>query len=150
MISQKYQAINAIGAAANACANDPQVFEKGAYEESMHAITDAEAFFVDAIEGRILGKTPNPSYMHFDMAVAKLVLLFVECPVLYAQLMANICNGKPLTSYAGFISAHAFLKALTDDHGYVLEQKGDSAVITLTDGYLMGPASLYTFLSRLI
>lgn len=150
MSEQKQLAILALQAAVDDCKADPRIFEKGAYQHSMEAIEAAERFLIDSIEGRIIGSTTNDSYKNFDLAVTKLVLLSVEYSDLFDRLMANICHGHPLTSYVGLTGVHYFLRCLTDDHDYILNQNGEHAVIEIGDGYLMGPASLHAYLSHLV
>lgn len=150
MQEQKQLALLAVQAAVDACRVDPQIFEKGAYQHAMDAIADAERFLVDAIEGRVIGATTNRTYKNFDLAVTKLVLLSVEYGGIFDLLMSRICDGKPLTSYAGLTAVHCFLRCLTDDHDYILNQSGEHAVIEVGDGYLLGPASLHAYLSHLI
>lgn len=150
MNDQQQLAILAVRAAAEACRSDPAIYEKGAYLECMKIIAEAERYLVDAIEGRIIGDTPNPVFKHFDMAATKLVLLSAEFSKLFDQLMANICLGQPFASYVGFVATSCFFRALSDDHDYVLDQSSDNAVIVVADGYLLGPASLHAYLSHLI
>lgn len=150
MSDQKPLAILAVQAAAEACRSDPAIYEKGAYLECMKIIAEAEKYLVDAIEGRIIGDTPNPVFKHFDMATTKLVLLSVEFSEVFDRLMINFCLGQPFASYVGFVATSCFLRALSDDHDYVLARDGDNEVIVIADGYLLGPASLHSYLSRLI
>jgi hypothetical protein len=150
MNDQQQLAILTVKAAAEACRSDPAIYEKGAYQECMKYIAEAETYLIDAIEGRIIGETTNRTYQHFDMAVAKLVLLSEEFSEVFDRLMINLCLGQPFASYVGFVATSCFFRALSDDHDYVLDQSGDNAVIVVADGYLLGPASLHAYLSRLI
>jgi hypothetical protein len=151
MNEQQQLAIFAVQAAAEACRTDPAISAKGAYQECISSIAEAEKYLIDAIEGRIIGDSPNPAFKHFDMATAKLVLLSVEFSEVFDRLMANICLGQPLASYTGFVATFCFMRALSDDHDYVLSRDdSDSAVIEIVDGCLLGPASLHAYLSRLI
>ena len=149
MKDQKALAYLAVKAAADACRADPESFRKGAYLDSMKAIEDAESYFIKAIEGSPI-EVPNEAYRKFDLAVTKLVLLSVEYPELYHSLMVNVCHGKPFSSYAGFIATHWFFRLLSDDHDFVLVEDADKAVIEISDGHLVGPASLHSFLSKII
>lgn len=150
MNEQKQLALIAVQIAAQACRVDPKIYEKGLYDESITAINKAERYFIDAIEGRILSDAVNERYMHFDLATAKLVMLSVEFSDVYDTLMSNICDYHPFDSYIGFISIHGFLRALTDDHSYVLDREGSSDIIVIEDGYLLAPAPLYQYLSHLV
>jgi hypothetical protein len=150
MNDQQQLAILAVRAAAEACRSDPAIYEKGAYLECMKIIAEEEKYLVDAIEGRIIGDTPNPTFKHFDMAATKLVLLSAEFSEVFDRLMINLCLGQPFTSYVGFVATSCLFRALSDDHDYVLARDGDNEVIVIADGYLLGPASLHTYLSRLI
>lgn len=150
MDEQKQLALLAVQAAAEACRTDLKIYENGAYQDCIQAIADAERYLIDAIEGRVIGETPNPAYKNFDLAVTKLVLLSVEFSEVYDLLMANICDGKPLSCYSGFVAIHWFFRLLSDDHSFVLVEDGDKAVIEIRDGYLIGPASFHSYLSKII
>lgn len=150
MNEQQQLAIFAVKAAAEACRSDPAIYEKGAYQVCISVIAEAEKYLIDAIEGRIIGETTNRTYKNFDMAAAKLVLLSVEFGEIFDRLMVNICLGQPFASYTGFVATSCFFRALSDDHDYVLAENGEHPVIVIEDGYLLGPASLHSFLSRLV
>lgn len=150
MDDQKQLAGLAVQAAADACRADHAAFKKGSYLESMTAIENAERYLLDAIAGRIIGDCPNEAYRNFDLAVTKLILLSVEFPELYDALMANVSDGKPFASYAGFISIHWFFRLLSDDHSFVLSESADMAAIEIMEGHLIGPASFHSYLSKII
>lgn len=150
MDDQKQLARLAIQAAADASRADSDCLLKGAYADSMQAIADAERYLLDAIDGLVIAESPNEAYRNFDLALTKFVLLSVELTELYDALMANVCDGKPFTSYAGFIAIHWFFRLLSDDHSFVLVEDGDKAVIEIMDGYLLGPASFHSYLSKII
>lgn len=150
MSEQKQLALVAVQIAAEDCRVDPKIYEKGLYEESIKAINEAEQYFIDAIEGRILANVANGSYKNFDQATAKLVILSVEFSEIFDALMANICDYKPFNSYIGFTCVQTFLRVLTDDHSYVLDREGDEAIIVIEDGYLLSPSTLHDYLSHLV
>lgn len=150
MNEQQQLAILAVRAAAEACRSDPAIYEKGAYLECIKIIAEEEQYLIDAIEGRIIGDTPNAFFKHFDLAATKLVLLSVEFSQVFDRLMINLCLGQPFASYVGFVATSCLFRALSDDHDYVLRHEDDNAVIVIADGYLLGPASLHSYLSRLI
>jgi hypothetical protein len=147
---QADQALTILRVAVAAAQADPEACQRGQYRDSMLNIDLAERFFFEAVQGLLLVDTPNEGYHGFAQAVTKLLILSSEYPDTFNLLMKNICEGRPLASYAGLISTHWFLHALMDDHNYVLEEGPDGVTITVNDGYLLGPASLLRHLSKLV
>lgn len=74
---------------------------------------------------------PNPSYTNMGEAAACLILLAATDPAAYSGLVGPILgkNSADARTMGGLVFLDNFLRAISDDHNYALDESGPRQVV---------------------
>lgn len=153
MSDQKSRALQILDQLSTDCQLDPELYQKGEYQENMAAIASSLQQLREAVMGEILKNTRNVDYTNYDMVVVKLLILSQNEPIIFHQMFANVFGGlTDLKTIAGLTQLTTFLWLIRDDHSYMMDNSSGLPVVhNVEDDHLhyIRPNYLYSVLSKL-